>query len=58
MHFLRPLRKFSIYDTIVYLLSLFHLNTYSEVKRTMVTKYSDSMGLAQSQLTNVEVCLS
>ena len=28
---------------------------YSEVKRTMVNQYSDSMGLAQSQLTNVEV---
>ena len=58
MHFLCPLRKFSIDDTIVYSVRLFHLNTYSEVKRTMVTKYSDSMGLAQSQLTNVEVCLS
>ena len=26
-----------------------------EVKRTMITKYEGSMGLAQSQLTNVEV---
>jgi len=26
-----------------------------EVKRTMITKYENSMGLAQSQLTNIEV---
>ena len=33
-------------------------HTPSEVKRTMITKYENSMGLAQSQLTNIEVCIS
>ena len=52
--------KLSVYGKTVYLLSLFHHTTsaYSEVKRTMIARYEGSMGLAQSQLTNVEVCLS
>ena len=60
MLFPPPLRKLSVYDKTVYLLSLFHLTTsaYSEVKRTMITNYEGSMGLAQSQLTNIEVYLS